>query len=337
MFQPIQIRNQSRIPKYKQLVSSLSKDIQSKNFKQDRLPSINQLSSRLDVSRDTVEKAYRELRKRNLIESVRGKGYYVKFGKEPEKLKVFLLCNKLSIDERIIYNQMVATLKHRAKIDIHVFNNDFNTFKQLLSTNLGHYSFYAIIPHFSMHYHDAKNIIDRIPKHQLLLLDKSIDGISGKYASVYQNFEQNIYDALTQAKDRLVRYQELKLVFPPHTYHPREIIQGFQRFCIDFNFKGKLVSNIIEEPLTSGQVFITLREEDLVSLVRNIRDSPWRVGEEIGILSYNENPLKEVLLGGISVISTNFELMGKTAAQMILKNRKVAVENPFRLILRNSL
>ena len=43
----------------------------------DELPSINKISTQFSLSRDTVFKAYRELKKRGLVESIRAKGYRV--------------------------------------------------------------------------------------------------------------------------------------------------------------------------------------------------------------------------------------------------------------------
>jgi DNA-binding LacI/PurR family transcriptional regulator len=75
----------------------------------------------------------------------------------------------------------------------------------------------------------------------------------------------------------------------------------------------------------------------IVGLVKKIRQSKLEVGQEVGILSYNENPLKEVLLDGITVISTDFVKLGRTAADLILKRERHHVQNPFELIVRKSL
>jgi DNA-binding LacI/PurR family transcriptional regulator len=57
----------------------------------------------------------------------------------------------------------------------------------------------------------------------------------------------------------------------------------------------------------------------------------------VGIISYNETPLKEILLDGITVISTDHECMGRTAARLILDKKGASVKNPFVLIRRKSL
>jgi len=61
------------------------------------------------------------------------------------------------------------------------------------------------------------------------------------------------------------------------------------------------------------------------------------IGEQVGIISYNETPIKKVILNGITTISTNFRQMGISAAQLILSNSKEQIEIPYKLSLRASL
>lgn len=338
MIQSIKIRSNSKVPKYKQLVSIFSEGIQSRSILSDQqLPSINFLSASLDVSRDTIERAYRELRKKDLIEAVPGKGYFVKRPSSAEKLRILLLFNKLSAHKRIIYEQLIEHLKEQAEVDFYTYNNDLDQFRTLLDDKLDSYAYYVVIPYFYNKYGDAIEVIDRIPKEKLLLLDKRIPGISGEYACVYQDFEENIYQALEQLKDRLRKYQSIKLVFPCWTYQPQEIVSGFQRFCIQYHMQGTIVPDISKAKLQAGDAYITMMEDDLVRLIKKVKDQQLKVGTQLGIISYNENPLKEILLDGITVISTDFKLLGNTAAAMILENRKGTIENPFRVIVRNSL
>jgi DNA-binding LacI/PurR family transcriptional regulator len=78
-------------------------------------------------------------------------------------------------------------------------------------------------------------------------------------------------------------------------------------------------------------------EDDLVTLIKRVKQLEMKVGEAVGIISYNETPLKEILLDGITIISTDFEKLGETAAKLILENEKSHIANPFRLVIRNSL
>ena len=64
--------------KVKQLADLISQDISIGKYKaEDALPSINQLSQYYKVSRDTVFKAFLDLKERGIIDSTPGKGYYV--------------------------------------------------------------------------------------------------------------------------------------------------------------------------------------------------------------------------------------------------------------------
>ena len=63
--------------KVKQLADLLSQEISMGKYKSDcTLPSINKLSREYQVSRDTVFKAFIDLKDR-IIDSTPGKGYYV--------------------------------------------------------------------------------------------------------------------------------------------------------------------------------------------------------------------------------------------------------------------
>ena len=87
--------------------------------------------------------------------------------------------------------------------------------------------------------------------------------------------------------------------------------------------------------LRAKDAYIIIEEMDLVNLVKQIRDKKFELGQDIGIISYNDTPLKDLL--GITVISTDFQVMGETAAYMILKKKKEVVKNVFRFINRNSV
>jgi len=59
-------------------------------------------------------------------------------------------------------------------------------------------------------------------------------------------------------------------------------------------------------------------------------------GKDIGIISLNDTMLKEILLGGITTISTDFKKMGSGLAEMIRNRKRVQVRNPSSLIIRSS-
>ena len=93
--------------KVKQLADTLGQAISMNVYKTgDSLPSINQLSAKYAVSRDTVFKAFLDLRERGLIDSTPGKGYYV-----TNKLtNVLLLLDEYTPFKDALYNSFIKRL-----------------------------------------------------------------------------------------------------------------------------------------------------------------------------------------------------------------------------------
>jgi DNA-binding LacI/PurR family transcriptional regulator len=248
-----------------------------------------------------------------------------------------LLFNKLSAHKKIVYDAFVETLGENVSIDFYIYNNDFALFRKLLNNAKEDYSHYVIIPHFIEGGENAHEIINAIPKHKLILLDKSLPSVEGEYAGVYENFEKDIYHALEQALKPLAKYHTLKIIFPEKSYFPREIVKGFNRFCHEYAFTHKIVHDIATEPISSGEVYINLMEADLVALIERLVSTKTRIGKQVGVISYNETVMKKIILSGITTISTDFYEMGVQAAKLVLSGEKKHIEVPFKLTLRASL
>jgi DNA-binding transcriptional regulator YhcF (GntR family) len=334
----IKVDEYSSTPKYLQIVNSVIREIENGHIHAgDNIPSINELSIDLDIARDTVERGYKHLKNIGIIDAVPRRGYYIKNVEIRQPLKIFLLFNKLSAHKKTIYDSFAATLGEHAVIDFYIYNNDFLLFKKLIANKKNDYTHYVIIPHFIDGEENANEIINAIPKAKLLLLDKMVPGITGEYAAAYENFEKDIYTALCEATDQLSKYHTLKVIFPLHTYYPVEILRGFKNYCQDYAFSYKVVHNIADESVNTGEVYINVMEDDLVLLLEKLIPSGLVIGKQVGVISYNETAVKQFILNGITTISTDFQQMGITAAQLILSNSKERTEMPFKLILRASL
>ncbi|TZF84082.1 GntR family transcriptional regulator [Pedobacter sp. BS3] len=337
-FSFVHIDEYSATPKYLQLTNSILTAIGAgKLNKDDLLPSINELSYELEISRDTAEKGYKYLKKIGVLGSIPGKGYYIMNAEFRQTLKICLMFNKLSAHKKIIYDAFIQALGENVAVDFYIYNNDFKLFKKLLNNKREDYSHFVIIPHFMDGDADSYQIINELPKEKLVLLDKRLPGVSGEYAAVYENFENDIYQALEQARPQLSKYHTLKLIFPEKSYYPKEIRKGFSRFCQQYAFTPGLVSDIEVEPIKAGEAYINLMEDDLVTLISRVIAMNLKIGKDVGLISYNETPLKKLILNGITTISTDFHQMGAMAAQLILDNSRKQVEVPFYLTLRQSL
>jgi GntR family transcriptional regulator len=72
------LEEQSRIPKYEQLIEKIKDLILSKVIKSDeKMPSIRALSKEIMINPNTVQKSYHQLENQGYLYSIKGKGFYV--------------------------------------------------------------------------------------------------------------------------------------------------------------------------------------------------------------------------------------------------------------------
>lgn len=342
----IRIDSNSRIPKYQQIVNSIIEDIEKGHLEVgQKIPSINEISEEYYLSRDTVEKAYNNLKEKKIIISAKGKGYYVARALFSSQINVLFLMNKLSSYKLRIYNAFVNGMGANAHVDLSVYHCDPQILLNVLQENKGSYDYYVVMPHFKdknlVHHNTNAEVLEalsQIPEDKLLIMDNYLPELGKNVAAIYQDFKMDIYEALQEGIGRLKSYEKLILVYPQKSLYPYpvEIRQGFQKFCADFDFDSEILETIYPDmELQLKDAYITIEEMDLVNLVKQIRDRNFRLGKDIGVISYNDTPLKELL--GITVISTDFKVMGETAAYMIRKNKKEVVKNVFSFINRESI
>ncbi|MFT4567721.1 MAG: DNA-binding transcriptional regulator YhcF (GntR family) [Saprospiraceae bacterium] len=341
----IRINEASRIPKYKQVMDSIKLGIQNEVLVMgDKILSINALSEKFNLSRDTVEKAYSLLKAQKIIVSVKGKGYYIDKIDLSNTVNVLFLINKLSSYKMRIYNAFIEALGRNAKVDLDIYHCEPENFKKILRKKNNQYDYFVIMPHFrndAFHHmgctNDILEIIQSLPKEKLIILDRNLDSLTVGVGKVYQNFNEDIFTALDGRSNQLKKYKKIILVYPSKAVYPypQDIVLGFKRFCAKNEMDYEILDEIYDSmELQLKDLYITIQESDLVNLVKQVRDRHYKIGEDIGIISYNDTPLKELL--GITVISTDFQKMGSTAAKIILDKTPIEVKNDFNFINRNS-
>jgi DNA-binding transcriptional regulator YhcF (GntR family) len=335
----LNISSEKGRPIYLQIVDSIIDAVRRGNYKKgDRIFSINELSNEYFLARDTVQKAYNILHEKGVIVSVKGKGYYINNVHLDASFKVLLLFSKISNYKKQIYNAFVQTLGEKAMVDIKIHHFNTKILKELVENHLSDYDYFVIMPHFYDDPAEALKVIKSIPAEQLVILDQNIPYTDLRSPAVYQDFQNDIVEALEGGMDLLSKYEKLYLVYPKIVSYSPEIIQGFKKFCMQNNFKFDVLSEINDDTeINKKEVYIVIEENDLCNLIKKSREKDYEIGKDIGIISYNDSPLKEILLDGITVISTDHTKMGETAARLILDNRNEKIKNPFIMIRRGSL
>lgn len=327
-------------PKYLQVSNGLIRAIEQRRLgKGDQLPSIRQLCDQLEISFDTAKKAYAVLKKRNIVKASHGKCNVINTSGPLPSYHVFLLFNELNAQNKIIYDAIMQTLPVQAVIDLHIYNNNNSLFRHLLENKKNCYTHHIIVPPMNNNDRETASIINEcLEGKELIILDGKIEGIDVPHSCIYEDYENDIYVAMKDAAHLLSHYHVMNIILPEEIGYHRSILTGFKRFCYDHEYiinEWRGVNNNVR--INKGELFVTLTDEDLVVLVDQLKMRKLVTGHDIGIISYNETPLKEVLLRGITTISTDFKKMGELAVQQITGENKASIAVPFRLTLRSSL
>lgn len=329
----IQVKSNIGIPKYKQIIQSVENGLLEGHLKKgDKLPSVNSIKNRFSLSRDTVFMAFGELKKRGIIEAITGKGYYIKSEDVTIIKKVFLLFDELNIFKEDLYNAFVAALGSDIQVDIffHHFNKE--VFAKHINDNLDNYNYYVIMP---ASLKNVTNVLEKLPQDCVYLLDQT-NGELSHYAGVFQNFEDNVFDGLTRLKSHMQHYSNLVLV-KPKSNQPDGIFKGFKKFLSKVTIRGYQIDGFDALIPKKGDAYFVLDDRSLIELIKKIKQTSLVIGEDVGIIAYNDSLLKEVFEGGITTISTNFKEMGARMAHMIKNEEFAQIKNPNNILIRKSL
>jgi DNA-binding transcriptional regulator YhcF (GntR family) len=329
----IEIKKKIGIPKYKQIIGSIEEAIFSGTLRKgDQIPSINSIKDEHKLSRDTVLMAFNELKNRGIIQSVVGKGYYISSENIDVKQKIFLLFDELNSFKEDLYSAFLEHLGDNIQVDIYFHHFNKKSFSKLIHENAGDYNYYVIMP---ANIENTGQVINALPQDKVYILDQVHDDLL-EYPAIYQNFEKAIFNNLTKVIHLIEKYNKLILVFSEEK-QPEGMRQGFIMFCKKNNLHFNVINTLKDKTLEKGELYITPDDKNLLRIIKSIKSQKFILAKDIGVISYNDTLLKEIVEGGITTISTDFNQMGQRLAEMILNKEKLKIENLNNLIIRNSL
>ena len=247
--------------KVKQLADLISQEISMGTYESDcALPSINQLSRNYHVSRDTVFKAFIDLKDRGMIDSTPGKGYYV-----TNKLKnILLLLDEYSQFKYSLYNSFIKRLSINYKVDLLFHQYNERLFNTIIRESSGRYNKYIV-----MNFDNEKfsSNLYKIEPSKLLLLDFGKFDKKG-YSYVCQDFDDGFYQALNRLEKQLGKYEKLILLLPRESKHPGSSSRYFIKFCRERQLKGEIIDNTDEINIKKGEAYIVIRQIDVVNIIK---------------------------------------------------------------------
>lgn len=320
----------SNLLKFQQLVDSINEAI-SKNLLQtgDTLPSVNQICKESKLSRDTVFKAYAELKKRGIIESVPNRGYFV----AKAVTKVFLFLDTFKAYKEVLYGSFLDNLPETIAVDLHFHHYHIDDFEKIIKESLGKYTKYIIM---NFDHERVPEITSQIPANKLLVIDWNVNAQEDTSA-IYQDFGQALYDSLESGIDLIRKYEKFIYLYPSFTYHPKVSISYFGKFCTDHQIIHSTLYDFKKFDIRKGELYLLVSDRTLAKFLDQCEQKNLIPGVDVGVISYNETPMKKYVKDGITVISTDFELMGKKIAEFVVTGEKTNLIIPSKLTVRKSL
>jgi DNA-binding transcriptional regulator YhcF (GntR family) len=320
--------------KHRQITDGIVQSIAEEVLKPgDMLPSVNAFLRKLPVARMTIVKALDDLKERGIIESENRVGYFVKSRNVKQKLKVMLFLTEFNVYHEVLYNEIVAGLnKEEIIVDLYFHHCNPKVFSSILKENLGLYGMYIVTPFNNA---QVKKSLSVIPKKKLLQILRPPIIEDTSYIS--QNFYDEVLDALISIESQISKYNKFTLVFPDSGRHPEDIRKAFLNFCTNSGINFCEVPRITKEIVKEGHAWFVIADNELIALVKYGEEKGLTLGENMGIISYNDTPMKEIIRNGITVISTDFAEMGRSVSDFIKTRQPVQKRIPTKSKLRNSL
>ncbi|MBQ9462452.1 MAG: GntR family transcriptional regulator [Bacteroidales bacterium] len=336
------INTNGKDPIYKQLVNQVERGLHNgKLAVNEQLPSMNELAAELHISRETAKKAYGILTEKGLLLPRQGRGFFTQDPASSSRSQVLVIFDKFSVYKQILFNAFAERLGKNAEITILNHNQSIDLFEYYLDNNLDSFDYYVVAPHFPLNTKTQKRVekqLNRIPFRKMIMLDRLQPDMNGHFGAVYQDFENDVYEGLSQGLSSGGRIEKLRVITLPKSLYGPHIHKGIERFAADHDIPVEFLSEAPDN-IKPHDTFLVLNSQldaGLVGLVRKIKASGLQVGQDVNIISYNEFDMNELVLGGLTTISTDFRMMGQTAAEMILNRQMQKVHCPFGMYKRST-
>ncbi|PKQ64849.1 GntR family transcriptional regulator [Labilibaculum filiforme] len=320
----------SPIPKFKQLIQAFQDAISQKILHPgDVLPSVNEMCRECSLSRDTVFKSYAELKKRNVIESVPNKGYFV----SGEITRVFLFLDTFKAYKEVLYDSFRKNLAANVIVDLHFHHYNIDVFKSQIRESVGKYSKYIIM---NFDHPKVATCLKKLDPKNVMIIDWNINA-DDQHSQIFQDFGESVLTSLQSGIKEISKYKEFCMLYPDYTYHSYDTVEFFNRFCQQNKIKHSVCTNMDAIEVKKGTAYFSVSDRAMVKILDKAREKKFEFGKDVGLISYNETPMKKYIDKGITVISTDFNLMGKKVAEFVMNSERVFYCVPTKLVRRKSL
>ena len=327
----------SRLPKYRQVIHAISRDIRRAVLNPgDKIPSINEASSECYLSRDTVEKAYKELSRRGVIRSVPGKGFFVSENVHLNPLRILLVFDRLDPSRWKLYHALARELEG-SELTVMSYEHNYRLLNLSLEEHQDDYDFFIVIPHFFAYQDDLRKAFSNVTPERLVVLTHYVAGLDDQTSQFTFDRKNAWMKALADAREKIQAYRRLLLVFPDDFRFPQEILEAIEEFAKEAGIPLKVLPEFDERKIQSGDLCFALDDEVLASVLLLCQKQDWKPGQELGIVSFDDSVMKSSLGGGITTLGYDFDEIGQLTSARIRTGNPLNHQFPLVWNFRRSL
>jgi DNA-binding LacI/PurR family transcriptional regulator len=324
----------SGLSKHDQLVNGILNAIQNKALAQgDLLPSVNNLINEFGFARETIAKAYKDLVERGIVESKNRVGFYVSNCDIKQHLKVALVLFAFDAFQETFYKVFRSKVGKGVHVDVFFHHNNIDVLESTVQNIRGRYGLFVVAP---IPHKRTAGILSNLPMDRFLMIDR-YEKIPGDYSYIAQEFEEASLSVFSALKDTIKQYDAMTYYHRPAADTPIEILHAFKSFVKTHKIKHEILPEYIPGTLEKGKVYFTVNNTELWSILKDCKVKKLKPGKDVGILSHNDEVVKELIFDGITTYSADFKVMAEKAAEFVLTRKKIQEIIPTVLIRRKSL
>ncbi|MDR1814695.1 MAG: GntR family transcriptional regulator [Tannerella sp.] len=322
--------NKVRIPIVEDIKQSIYQGVWKTG---EKLPSVNSFIKKYGVSRVTIFRVLQELKDSGIIISKDRVGYFVSNEQETGTKRVMLCLTAFDPYHEVLYKEIVNGVNpEKVSIDVFFHHCNPDVFRSVVKDHIGYYRLYVVIP---FRHPAVRTVLKDIPRHRLLQIARP-PVVSGT-SYICQEFHDEVLAALMKVKYRIVHYNRFTMIFSEIIRYLDEIKSAFTTFCEQVGIDYSIENEINKDMIRRGTAFFTFSDNDLIKIIEWSESKGFKLGNEMGLISYNDTPMKKIIRNGVTVISPDFQQMGRAISRFIETRRPTETTIPTELILRNSL
>ncbi len=299
----------------------------------DAMPSVNQMINNLGFARQTIVDAYKELKESGILESKNRLGYFVISDSSNQPLKVCLIIYAFDTFQETFYENFRKSLGDQVTVDLFFHHNNYDVFQQTVNKVNSKYGVYVIAP---IEGPDTASLLEQLPAKKTLIVDRFVK-LNPSYSYIVQEFSDSSYQAFVSLLDEIRKFDEFIFFFKHFSAEPNDVLNSFQKFIKDYKINGTIKNYYEQGSIEKHKVYFTIHNLELWEMLKDVKEKNLKLGQDLGILSHNDDNIKEIIFDGITTFSIDFAEMGKLAAEFVKNRRPIKYIMPTKLFKRNSL